>query len=175
MIVDQLRRIEERFGSGPIDAAMARLSPAHRRELEGMVSISWLDVDATTALKSLIAEEVGMTPLSFQRLIVREAIGDTVNKVWRVVLKSLWDRAIIKRAPMLYSRAFDRGEMRAETHEPGYALFVLEGWPNMPEYNCEGLATGMEHVLELSGRHGVRVQWRRDAPRVLFEARWQAR
>lgn len=151
---------------------MARLSDEQAATVRATISASWLDVQTVAAFKNAVAHELGVDPLDFQRDIVRRALGDTIHKLWRVLLQSLWDSAIVKRTPILYSKAFDRGELRLEEIGTGEATFLLSGWPDMPEYDCIGLATGIEALLDYSGRRGAAVKWERAAPLVRFRARW---
>ena len=175
LLVDQMALMEKDYGPEVVERALTRLSQEQQDEIRANVSVSWLDVRTVTAFKTAVAEELGMDPLDFQRRIVRRALGDTVNKLWRILLSQLWDSAIVKRTPILYSKAFDRGALELESIELGHAVFVLRGWPDMPDYDCIGLSTGMEALLDYSGRRGASVAYHRRRPLVVFEATWKAR
>ena len=170
--MDQIALIERDHGRAVIDRDMARLTEEQAATVRATISASWMDVHTVAAFKNAVAHELGVDPLDFQRDIVRRALGDTINKMWRVLLQSLWDSAIVKRTPILYSKAFERGELKLEQIGKGEATFVLSGWPDMPEYDCIGLGAGMEALLEYSGRRGAVVRWERQAPLLRFRARW---
>lgn len=175
LILEQIKIIEERYGRNCIDAALEALTPAQSEEVRGILAVSWVDVPLVTTFKSEIARHLGRDPLDLQREVVRESINQTVKGLWRMLLRQLSDPAIIKRTPILYSKTFDRGKLALEGLGDGKATFVLTGWPTMPEYDCVGLATGIESVLEYAGRTGATVTWQRQAPLVLFNAVWTRR
>ncbi|MFK7990544.1 MAG: hypothetical protein AB8I08_31270 [Sandaracinaceae bacterium] len=175
ILVDQLTQIERCYGADVIESALARLTPAQADEVRGTVSVSWLNVTTVTAFKTAVAEELGQDPLDFQREVVRAALGDTISTMWRALLSKLWDSAIVKRTPLLYSKTFDRGEMTLSEIEGTTATFVLTGWPDIPEYDCVGLSTGIEALLDYAGRKPATVRWSREAGKVLFCATWTAR
>lgn len=175
IILDQRSLIERRYGADVVEAALGRLTPTQADQIRGMVSVSWVDVETVRAFKSAVAAELGRDPMDFQREVVREAIGETVNTVWRALLSKLWDSAIIKRTPLIYSKGFDRGKLSLLEIEGTTATFILTGWPDIPEYDCVGIAAGIEALLEYAGRKPASVQWRRQLQQVVFEARWTAR
>ncbi len=173
VVVDQIATLEQDYGRDVVHAALEQLSTDQREEIVGALPVSWLDVETVRQFKNAVADQLGMEHLDLQRQLVRKAIARTIHKIWRLLLRQVWDSAIIKRTPILYSKTFDRGEMKLESIESGRATFVLSGWPDIPEYDCVGLATGMEALLDYSGRRGAQIVWRRRAPQVLFEARWK--
>lgn len=175
ILLDQVAYIRKTHGSAPVKAALESLSTQDRQAIDDALPISWLDVPTVTKFKSAIAAELGEEPIQFNRRLVRASIGETITRVWRVLLRQLWDGAVIKRTPIIYSKAFDRGRLKLSVLEAGRAEFVLTGWPDMPEFDCAGLAAAAEALLEYAGRGKTRVRWRREAPLVIFEATWRGR
>ncbi|MEM9187741.1 MAG: hypothetical protein AAGF12_01095 [Myxococcota bacterium] len=173
ILLDQIHQIERLYGPAVIERALARLDLQEREAIEGAVTVSWLSVHTAQVFKVHVAEELDMDPLDLQRQIVRLAIGETIHNFWRVLLRQLWDSAIVRRTPILYSKTFDRGELRMEDIGKGRATFVLTGWPTMPEYDLIGLAVGIETLLEFSGRHDARLTWRREPPTIVLNAVWR--
>ena len=41
----------------------------------------------------------------------RRRSATRVSKFWRILLVRLWDGALVRRSPLLYSKAFDRGSL----------------------------------------------------------------
>lgn len=175
ILLDQIAHIETLYGRSVIEKAYGMISPTHRNEVMGALPISWLSTEAAQAFKDAIAEQVGVGSLMFNRMVVRHGIAKTINSLWRVLLRQLWDGAIIKRTPILYAKTFDRGKMSLQISGDHTATFELDGWPQIPEYDCVGLAEGIEALLEFSGRKGATVQWRRSGALMLFDASWQRR
>ena len=140
ILLDQITFIKREHGPAVVSAALRTLSPMVREEIEDALPISWLNVSSVTAFKSAIAAELGEAPIALNRRVVRGSIGETITTVWRLLLSQLWDSAIIKRTPILYSKAFDRGKLTVQTMTDGRAELHLAGWPDMPDYDCAGLA-----------------------------------
>ena len=174
ILLDQVAYIRKTHGSAVVDAALQTLTPRDRQTIEEALPISWLRVPTVTAFKTAIAGKLGEDPIQFNRRVVRASIGETITSFWRMLLKQLWDSAVVKRTPIIYSKAFDRGKLELKTLEEGRAEFVLTGWPDMPEFDCAGLASGAEALLEYAGRGKTTVRWRREPPVVIFEAKWHA-
>jgi len=172
IFLQQLSVIEDRYGREVIERAKARMSEQEQSEINDALPVSWMNVPTVTRLKTLIADEIGRDHLELQREVVRVAISETINKFWRILLSNVWDSALMKRTPVLYSKTFDRGRMRAERIENGEGLMILEGWPDVPDYDCLGLATGIEAVLEYTGRKDAKVRWERHPPEIHFIATW---
>lgn len=175
--LDELIHIREAYGSDIVDRALQRLSPAQREELDRLLPISWVTVDLVMAVKNAVAEEIGMDPLEFQKRAVRAGVARTVKGFWRLIVRQLWDDALAKRLPMLYSRTFERGELRVEEIGDCRARLRLIGWPDMPDYDRLGLATGIEAICDLAGRQDTRVQFHSDKGNLetLFDVTWRRR
>ncbi|MEM6958163.1 MAG: hypothetical protein AAF645_20945 [Myxococcota bacterium] len=170
----QLAHIERTYGPQTLEAGLRSLDAEDQEHLAGMVSLSWVPVGSVQRYKAAVAERLSMHPDQLQREAVRASIGAMLNTVWRVLLRTVSDSALIKRTPILYGKTFDRGRLSTEAIGSGYASIVLEGWPGIPEYDCLGLATGIEAVLQYAGRHDARLTWKRTSTQVRFTARWTA-
>jgi len=173
ILLDQIRVLTERYGQANIDAAMAALGPTDRREIEDLLAMSWCRAELAMRFKNELARVVDVPPLELQRFVSSAGIERTVKGVWRFLLKQLWDDALMRRVPMIYSRTFDRGNLRAEQITHTGTRLVLTGWPSIPDYDAHGLAFGMESILSLAGRTQVRVSWKRSGEEIWFIAMWQ--
>lgn len=174
ILLDQISVLRERYGQPQIDAAMAKLDPADRAELSNLLAMSWCRAELAMRFKNALANVVGVPPLELQRFVSSAGIERTVKGVWRFLLKQLWDDALMRRVPMIYSRTFNHGSLRAEEVTPQGTRLVLTGWPTIPEYDAHGLAFGMESILNVAGRKHVKVSWKRQGAEVVFTASWQA-
>ena len=105
---------------------------------------------------------------------MRTAIGRTIGKFWRALLAKVWDGAIVKRAPILYSKTFDVGQLVVVSFDKEQAELMVTGWNHMPEYDAIGLAAGMEALLEYSGRRGVHAKHARNGENMAFSLTWQS-
>ncbi len=173
ILLDQIQVIIDELGADTYAKALASLPEETRQAFDALIPVSWIDVAMAKALKDAVALEVGKESLEFQRWIVHAATGKTITKFWRMLLTRLWDGALVRRAPLLYGRAFDRGSFKLSEVGEGTADFVLSGWSTMPEYDAVGLAGGTEAILEYSGRHQVRVRFERKNALITFHATWR--
>jgi hypothetical protein len=173
VLLDQMSEIVKAHGKGALDRAKATLSLDMQRDLEAMTPISWVDVRLAMELKNAVARGLGQDSIAFQKWVVRAAVGKTVHKFWRVFLTRVWDSAIVTRAPILYTKAFDRGEMKVASYKDQAAEMVLTGWSTIPDYDAIGLAAGIEAVLEYSGRRHPHVRFARKDDVVMFSLTWR--
>ena len=175
VVIDQIDIANEEFGADVVKRARASLPTEMQNAVSEVLAISWVDVTAFMELKNAIARELGRDPLEFQRWLVRHAIGRTIGKFWRALLTRVWDSAIVKRAPILYSKSFDVGKATVVSFDDGHAELVVTGWPDMPEYDAIGLAAGIEALLEYSGRPAAHVKFTRNPEKISFLITWRAR
>jgi len=175
ILLDQISVLRERYGQAKIDAAIAALDPQDRAELSGLLAMSWCRAELAMRFKNALAKVVDVPPLELQRFVSSAGIERTVKGVWRFLLKQLWDDALMRRVPMIYSRTFNHGDLRAEDVTSRGARFVLSGWPTIPDYDAHGLSYGIESVLNVAGRARPKVVWKREAAEVVFTATWSAK
>jgi len=172
LILNQIDAVVSAFGRETYERALEQLPEGPRCEIQELLAISWIPVATAKLLKDNVAALVGLTSHQLQVRVVRAALAQTINVFWRLLLRHLSDAALVKRTPILYSRSFDRGELVTRLIKPGHAQMELSGWPNMPDYDALGLATGIACVLEHSGRKDVATTWSRQGARLIFEASW---
>lgn len=175
MWLDELEHMRRAYGEEVVERALSNLAPPDRDALAHVLPVSWVEVGPVMACKNAIAEQIGMDGREFQRAVVRAGVRRTVKGFWRLLVRQLWDDALAKRLPILYSRTFEFGELRVESLGEGSAQLRLLGWPDMHGYDALGLATGIETVCDLAGRLGTKVDYRRekDGAEMLFSVSWQ--
>jgi hypothetical protein len=175
LILDQMRLVKDVHGEAVVAEAIASLPAGMRQELDEMMPGRWCSIETVRVMKSAIAERLGEPALSFQRRIVRLGVERTLNTFWRFFMRQLSDDHLVRRTPILYSRTFDRGELRFVSVADRQALLELHGWPTIPEYDVVGLSAGIEAVLALAGRVEPHVGTSRRGVVVHFLCEWKAR
>ena len=175
VLLDQMAVISDAYGKNVLARAKTTLSVDMQQALDALLPVSWIDTRAAMDLKNAVARDVGMDPIEFQRWVVRAAVGNTIHKFWRALLARVWDSAIVKRAPIIYSKTFDRGALEVVSFGDHVAELVVKGWSTMPDYDAIGLSAGIEAVLEYSGRRGARVRFDRKEGIVLFHLTWRSK
>jgi hypothetical protein len=173
VLLDQHRVMEEIAGKDVVKAAMAKLDPEQRSEYESLLPVSWCSVTTANAVVTAVARECGRNASALQAEVVRVGVERTLKSIWRIILRFTWDDALISRTPMIYSKTYDRGELKAKMAYPGRAEVDLVGWPTVPQLDIEGLATGIETVLRVAGRRDVKVNWERRPGGVFYVATWR--
>ncbi len=172
LILDQIDFARHAFGAEAVERGLDRLEGKAREEMQTLLAVSWVDVRIAREAKDAIAEEVGVSSLALQQLVVRGATKKTIHKMWRMLLRCVWDSALVKRTPVLYKRAFNTGHCESTFHGNGSASFTVRGWPTMPNYDSVALAIGIESVLEYAGRYEPGVRFHRTGENLVFQARW---
>jgi hypothetical protein len=175
LILDQIRLIKEVHGETIVVEAVASLPAGVRQELDELLPGRWLSIDAVRMMKQAIADRLGEPLLSFQRRTVRLGVERTLNTFWRFFMRYLSDDHLIRRTPVLYSRTFDRGELRFVSVAEREAVLELHGWPAIPEFDLVGLCAGIEAVLALAGRVEPHVATSRRGVVVHFLCEWKAK
>jgi hypothetical protein len=174
LILDQMRLIRDLHGEAIVVEAVASLPAGVRQELDELLPGRWCSIDAPRMLKQAIADRLGEPLLSLHRRTVRLGVERTLNTFWRFFMRQLSDEHLIRRTPILYSRTFDRGELRFISVAGREALLELHGWPTMPEFDLVGLSAGIEAVLSLAGRVEPHVTTSSRGVVVLYRAEWKA-
>jgi hypothetical protein len=173
LVLDQIRLMKDLHGEAMVAESIASLPAAVREELEGLLPGGWCSVDTPRALKQAIADRLGEPLLLLQRRTVRAGVERTLHSVWRFFIRRISDDQLIRRAPLLYARSFDRGELRFVSVVDRVATFELHGWPTIPEFDVVGLAGGIEAVLLSAGRVEPHVSTTRRGPVVRFRCVWK--
>lgn len=168
VLLEQRRVMRELAGEEVYAGVMAGLPDDVRREYERLSMLSWCRHSTATEVTMRIGRALGRRPEAWQAEIVRAGIERTFTGVWKVLLRLSSDDALIKRTALLYSKACDRGKLKAEQLAPGLVKLTLSEWPDIPELDLIALATGIETVLRVVGRKTVIVSWMREPPVVTF-------
>jgi hypothetical protein len=168
VLLEQRRVMREIAGAEVFDRVLAELPPDVRREYEGLSVLSWCRHSTATEVTQQVGRALGRRPEAWQAEVVRSGIERTFRGVWRVLLRIGSDEALIRRTALFYSKACDRGRLRADSVGPGHVRLTLSEWPDIPELDLIALATGIETVLRVVGRNAVVITWTREPPLVVF-------
>src|SRR6185437_109753 len=98
-----------------------------RTEIGDLAHGGWCRASSAATIKSDIARRLGQGPLALQRRVVELGVERTLNGVWRFFLARLSDGWILKFAPLVYSKSFDRGALTVERIDAGRAQLVVRG------------------------------------------------
>ncbi len=164
--------MRELYGDFHVDGAVAALPADVRTEVAELTHGAWCMVSTSAAVKHELARRVGEGPLQLQRRVVERGTEKSLRGVWRFFLPRLSDPWLLKFSPLLYTKAFDRGALVVERILPGRADVVVRGWPNMPDFDCFGVAAAIETILTLARRERPKLTWVRRGDEIRFAAVW---
>lgn len=171
--LDVLHVLGEMVGDETIERAKARLSPDLRAEIEALTAVSWLPNTTLGALIDEVARCAGRDPEALIDQAVCGAVDRTFKSVWRMFLRVTSDEALIKRTPMIYQRSRNTGQLSARVLEPGCAELLLTDWPDVSDRHLRTIGVSIQRVVELAGRHDVRMSVRRTPEGGRYELRWR--
>lgn len=173
LLLEQVEVLRDLHGDDVVDRALGKLSPEIRRELDEILTTTWVPLEVPESVHRSVAHELGRDPVDVKRELVRTALPRTFKTVWRVFLRFTSDQALVARAPLIYSKSFDRGELVSRIEKPGTAQMRLSGWQYPAELELVGIATAVEVVLGLAGRRDPVVTWKRVPGGAAFTATWK--
>jgi hypothetical protein len=173
LILDQIKLMKDLYGAEAVAAARQSLAPALREEIDALLPGGWCSLETARVMKEAVASIVDEPLMTLQRRVVRVGIERTLHTVWRFFIRRLSDENLARRTPLLYSRSFDRGELRFMSVRDGEVQLELHGWPAIPEFDLVALATGVETVLSIAGRPEPRCFWSRRGLVVYMRALWK--
>ncbi|MBV1857377.1 MAG: hypothetical protein KUG77_03120 [Nannocystaceae bacterium] len=159
-------------GSDAVDTAFASLPQDQQDRLHAAVPAAWLWATDVDALYYAIGDASGRELLSFYSDVVREGIEQTLRSVWKVLIRLSSPRALLLRAPIVYGRGHSAGTIVPEILEPGRARAVLTGWEGMSDLRRVGVATGIETLLSVAGRHDTKVEYEATEDGAIFHVSW---
>lgn len=165
--------VEELVGAAVLGRVVASLPRAVGDEWSTATSLSWVRVDTTAAVIDAVAAATGRDPDALFDDLVRRTTEKTFRTIWRVLLGLASDAALVSRTPGIYARTRSVGRLGAELLEPGQARLVLTGWPGITERSIRAVGIGVEVVLGLTGRRGVRWKWVRTEDGAVLRLAWE--
>jgi hypothetical protein len=172
LFLDQLEVLREIVGREEVAAAIRGLPAASRVELEETMHMSWMRTALAEEVFVAIAKKSAHDVMQLHTRIVRIGVERTLRTLWRMILRFTSDAALIARTPLIYSKTFDRGKLESRIPSPGRAEITLSGWPDISDFQINGLGTGIETVLRVAGRKDARIAWDRTKDGAFYVARW---
>ena len=166
--------LKELVGDSVFQAAMASLRPELREQFEPVSPLTWVPVDVIHKAVAHIAELAGRPFDELMDAAVEKAGEKTLRTAWRMLLRVTADRALVRRAPVLYSkwRNIGRLEVRDATVDGRVELHLVE-WPGMDERSIRTLGITIGTVMRLAGRKQVRTQSTPTPDGAKYTVTWQ--
>ena len=161
------------YGESVLREGLSRLDPEVRSQLEHATPMGWVPADSLAQAIEAWSGIAGVGGDDMTVRCARHATTQTLTTVWRLFLSLTTDAALITRAPILYSKTRNVGELTVEGVEKGRARLVVRGWPGMSDRQLLSLCTNVETLLDLTGRKGPSAHAKRTADGGVIELRWR--
>lgn len=144
-------------GEAAFQRALASI-PAERRErLVHGTALSWVPIRDMEYLLMACADEAQRDVFALNLEVTRLGTEQSFRTVWRVLLRFTTDSMILARTAAVYSRAYDRGELRVQVLSDGLAECEIRGRPGISRMTREAFGVGIETVLRVGGRGNAQV------------------
>jgi hypothetical protein len=167
--------LQELVGVHVLEEAMATLPSNVRETFEPATPMSWVPVDVIHVVVARVAEHAGRSFDDLMDEAVQRAGEKTLRTAWRMLLRVTADRALMSRAPILYSKWRNIGRLEASGMARGRVELVLSEWPGMDPRSIRSLGITIETVLRLAGRHQIKVQSQPKPDGAKYTVTWRTR
>ncbi|MEM9194983.1 MAG: hypothetical protein AAGF12_37745 [Myxococcota bacterium] len=157
MVLQHRRVWNELLSVDRVDACLKTLAPKPRADLENATALSWVPFSSLEAAYAPLAAEVGESIPVLHSNVVRIGVERNAKTVWRILLRVTTDTAIWRRAPILFSKGYDRGKVEAEVTGPGAARMTVTEFRGMNPFIARGLGVAAESLLSVAGRRDPRA------------------
>jgi hypothetical protein len=173
LVSTHLELLGGRFGNDEVNRCIEGLPAEVRADLQGVIAAGWVPLKSYDVFYRTFAERVGADVAELHTEMSRHSVERTFKTLWRLLLRVTSDEALISRTPVLFSRAYTKGRLRAVMTTPGLADVELDGWPAVPDIVLRGVRIAIETVLRLSGRNAVRSSVERAPQGAKIRAIWK--
>ncbi len=157
-VLQVLELLKQRYGEAQLESVKQRLSPEARHVLyeSPLVPTDW--VELSHAVENMVAVDavIGRGDSSLVQQLVRELAAEHYGGIYRLLFRMMVSpRMIVERADRLWSRYYDRGEVRAEMRGEKAAAIVISGCPDLPRHHEWMILPYVQEVLERVGAEHV--------------------
>ena len=115
----------------------------------------------------------GRDELALNEDLTKLNMDDAIRGVWRIAVKALTDKMLVRIAPKLYSRSYNMGSATSEFTGERSALMVITGWPQISRFVLPSLSVAVVQLLEHAGRSDVHAEPTATEDGGRFEVHWR--
>lgn len=164
--------LEDLVGPDALASALRTLPEDEREEYANVRPLTRIRTQTVEAVYEAVANETGRDVMRLHRELVRVSMENALRGVWRSLLRFTSDEALVRRAPLVFSRGLSAGKLDARIVRPGSAEIRLTGWTGVSDMQINGIAVGAETMLSCAGRQNVRVASHRTLDGACWIATW---
>jgi hypothetical protein len=163
----------EIVGESTFSAGIANVEPHVREAFEPVTPMTWVPVEVIHLVVTRVAEQAKRPFDELMDEAVQRAGEKTLRTSWRMLLRVTSNRALMSRAPILYSKWRNVGRLSTNVVAPGKVELVLSEWPGMDPRSIRSLGITIETVMRLAGRKQIRVQSQATPDGAKYAVAWQ--
>ncbi len=153
LLISQQRDLLRKTAGDRYSSALLRVPEQAREEYESVGVLSWCRQSSARAVTEAVAVELDRSPIEMTRYVVETSTRAALRGPWAVLLRMMTDDdAIVRRASVIFEKAFDRGTLRATQLDSRLWRVKLEGWPQAHAMDIESIACGMSTLLDVLNR-----------------------
>jgi hypothetical protein len=177
-VLDANEYILAKYGPEALEKVKAALSEEDQKVLfaRNLMPITWIDVN--TVLRHLIAQDqvLGGGDFTYAEAMMRHIALKQINGFYRLLLRFSKPESLIEKAPQIWSRYFDTGNLTVEAIQTGSASLKLTEFPDLPLHHEQLSIPFMKEILAQAGAKNCTCQHPKCIARgdqhCLFQLAW---
>ncbi len=173
-VLDTRWAFEQVIGADAMRRALETVKSSARGVYESTSALTWVPYSAIRLVHDAYAREAGRPVDELLAEVVPLSAERSLTTVWRPLLRTTTDEALLARLASMYARSRSRGTMSARMTGLGAAIVDVTDWASLPERDIAPIALAIGTFLRLSGRESPAVQATRTASGVQFRLTWRA-
>jgi hypothetical protein len=176
VFIDTIEGYKQLVGSEKVREVLEKLPTEIRNQLPVLTPKSRVEPDILMTISEALAKVSGRDTIGLHTEAIRLGMKRTLKNIWKPLLALTSDQALVKRAPLFYSRAYEGGSLIATKLENGRGELVLSGWHGgAPAIHVHGIVAGIEAVLTFAGRKNVTSTHELTADGALIHIAWEVK
>lgn len=172
-VLDTRWAFEQVIGPDAMQRARATVKASAREVYEAATALTWVPYSAIRLVHDAYAREAGRDVDELLAEVVPLSAERSLTTVWRPLLRSTTDDALLSRLASMYARSRSRGTMSGSMVGLGAAIVEVTDWASLPERDVQPIALSIAAYLRLTGREAATVHATRTASGVQFRMSWR--
>jgi len=153
-----LAYIRDAHGDDAVEAILAKLGPAERKQLQSAGTMDYLSYDRLLALWKAADARLAAEHPDWMELAGAWAIDSMGQKLYAGLLHKSSPAEFVTQSVSLFNLYYPQGTMEAVEVEDGRAVVRLVGFDAMGNLFCKRQTGGLRSATEIAGGADVRVR-----------------
>ncbi|HEY3451289.1 MAG TPA: hypothetical protein VGK67_33330 [Myxococcales bacterium] len=166
----------QKVGEKGLEEIAATLSPAAAKAFTSPAACDWYELAAIVEIEHALARRLFNGDETAAAQLGEYDVEESISKVYRILFRLLDPATIIKKSGQLWSRFYDRGEVRVELLGPRRALVHVSGHGPREEIHCHEIRGGLLGCIKVCGIKTGKAEHTacvlKGAPACTYELTW---